>query len=685
MSSRATWVLLLSTLAAACGGGSDSSARAPITLTLAASPNSVAAGTAATLTWNSTGAESCTAEGAWSGAKPVSGSESTGPLTTSRTYQLTCTGAAGSESRSANVVVASAPPAPTLTLAANPSSVQAGSAAILTWSSENATTCTASGAWSGTKALTGSQTVSPSSTSSYNLVCTGPGGSVQRTSTVSVTAATPTPTVALSASPVTVSSGGSSTLTWTSTNATSCTASGAWSGSKATSGSQDTGALASTATYTLTCSGDGGTASDSATVTVGSVAGPAFPLHTEAGKRYLVDANGQPFFIHGDTPWSLIVQLTREQVLQYLDDRKAKGFNAILVNLIEHKFSDNPPGNAYGAAPFLTPGDFATPNPAYFDHAAYVVEQASLRGMVVFLTPSYMGFGGGDQGWYQEMSANGSTKLRAYGQFVANRFATYDNIVWVQGGDYNPPDLSLLRAIPNGIRDVSTKWPHTFHGSRGTSALGFLGTGEAWLSVNDIYTTEATVVSSAFSEHARSSMPFFLIEARYENDGIATETIIRTLGYQAALSGATGHFYGNEPIWRFGSGWQTALGDPGAATLRHLKTLFDSTAWWTLEPDTAGTLVTAGVGSGATRTAAALATNRSFALVYVPSVRSVTVDMNRLSGPHVRARWYDPTNGAYTSVAGSPFVAASGSVFLTPTGNNSRGLGDWVLVLESVP
>jgi hypothetical protein len=57
-------------------------------------------------------------------------------------------------------------------------------------------------------------------------------------------------------------------LTWTSSNATSCTASGAWSGTKAVSGSASTGALSSTSTYTLTCTGTGGSASQSATVSV---------------------------------------------------------------------------------------------------------------------------------------------------------------------------------------------------------------------------------------------------------------------------------------------------------------------------------------------------------------------------------------------------------------------------------
>ncbi|MBI2285373.1 hypothetical protein HYU82_00930 [Candidatus Saccharibacteria bacterium] len=79
----------------------------------------------------------------------------------------------------------------------------------------------------------------------------------------------PAPTVALSASPTTVTAGDSSTLSWSSANATSCTASGAWSGAKPTSGSTSTGALNATSTYSLTCSGGSGSATASVTVSVG--------------------------------------------------------------------------------------------------------------------------------------------------------------------------------------------------------------------------------------------------------------------------------------------------------------------------------------------------------------------------------------------------------------------------------
>ena len=80
--------------------------------------------------------------------------------------------------------------------------------------------------------------------------------------------ASPAPTVSLAANPVSVASGGSSMLTWSSTDATSCTASGSWSGTKAASGNQLTVALTNTTQFNLSCTGAGGTKSTSVIVSV---------------------------------------------------------------------------------------------------------------------------------------------------------------------------------------------------------------------------------------------------------------------------------------------------------------------------------------------------------------------------------------------------------------------------------
>jgi hypothetical protein len=65
--------------------------------------------TAATLSWTSSNANSCYASGDWSGSKYVSGFESTGNLTSSKNYTITCTGSGGSVSDSVGVSVSSLP------------------------------------------------------------------------------------------------------------------------------------------------------------------------------------------------------------------------------------------------------------------------------------------------------------------------------------------------------------------------------------------------------------------------------------------------------------------------------------------------------------------------------------------------------------------------------------------------
>lgn len=77
------------------------------------------------------------------------------------------------------------------------------------------------------------------------------------------------PTVSLTSSASSVSSGGTVTLTWSSTGATSCTASGGWTGTlPSVSGSQQSSAISAATTYTVTCTGQGGSATASTQVTV---------------------------------------------------------------------------------------------------------------------------------------------------------------------------------------------------------------------------------------------------------------------------------------------------------------------------------------------------------------------------------------------------------------------------------
>lgn len=254
----------------ACGGSSHPKP----TVTISANPASITLGGSSTLTWSSANATSCTASGAWSGSQKTSGTITETPSAAGTdTYTLTCTGAGGSGSGSATVTVG-APPAPTVTIAVSPATITLGASATLTWSSTNATSCTASGAWSGSQSTSGTATETPTAagTDTYTLTCAGSGGSSKNAATLTVNAP-PAPTALISVSPTPITLGASATLTWSSTSATSCTASGAWSGTQATSGSQSvTPTAAGSDSYEITCTGAGGSASSTAVLTVNNPA-----------------------------------------------------------------------------------------------------------------------------------------------------------------------------------------------------------------------------------------------------------------------------------------------------------------------------------------------------------------------------------------------------------------------------
>ncbi|MGH7249971.1 MAG: hypothetical protein ACREGC_03270, partial [Minisyncoccia bacterium] len=159
---------------------------------------------------------------------------------------------------------------PTVSLNANPTNILLGQSSTLTWSSNNATSCSSS--WAGSVNLSGSSTVSPSSTTTYSITCYGASGTSPATAyatvNVSQVSQAPQPTVSLTADSTRIPAGSSTILRWSSQNATSCTASGGWSGSKGTSGSASTEPLYNTTTYSITCTNSVGSASASVTVSV---------------------------------------------------------------------------------------------------------------------------------------------------------------------------------------------------------------------------------------------------------------------------------------------------------------------------------------------------------------------------------------------------------------------------------
>jgi hypothetical protein len=400
---------------------------------------------------------------------------------------------------------------------------------------------------------------------------------------------------------------------------------------------------------------------------------PAFPISATRNQRRLRDAKGRAVFINGEAAWSLITGLDEQEAELYLDDRAKRGFNAIILNIIEHKF--NGPTNQYGQVPFSKPGDLSTPNDEYFKHVDWVIDRARDKGMLVFATPAYFGYRGGDEGWYQEVTHTSLPTLRGYGRYLGRRYKRFDNIVWVMGGDYgSAAALPYTRAIVQGLQETDRPRVFTAHNERYESGVKY-HEAESWLSLNTTYADCEAAAEKSLEDYMRKPvLPFVFFEGRYENEG-ASDVCLRSQAYWSVLAGSNGHFLGIKPVWGFESDWKDRLNSSGSRSMTYFGRLFLSRPWQKLTPDLSSRLLTGGRGADTDVAGAAITTDRTTAIIYTPSPRRLTVNMSRIAGPTARAWWFNPKSGRASRIG--DFPTARTHTF-TP-----RGSGDWVLVIDA--
>jgi hypothetical protein len=437
-----------------------------------------------------------------------------------------------------------------------------------------------------------------------------------------------------------------------------------------------------------------------------------YPVRVSKDGRYLVDDEGKPFRIQGDSAQSLIANLTYAEADAYFTDRRARGFNTVNINLIEHKFGIKAPANRDGDAPFTRAGDFSTPNEAYFAFADKMIDLAASKGILISLAAMFLGYGGGDEGWWKELNSAENTQEVCYkfGMYVGKRYKNRKNIFLVIGGDYTPPAGSegeqRLHKFMEGVKAAGATqlWAGDWNApTMSTDVRAFA----ADMDLNAVYTSGVKERPGTTYEQARMAYeyspphPAYLKETGYEDEGWVPggAASVRKYEYWAILGGCTaGGFFGNRDIWEFAtptwwSGfkfghepWQKAMGSPGNLDMMYLGELLDSVAWYELVPSgIAGmkTLVTKGGGTyGKLDYVAAAATADGKALVaYIPQQATITLDLTQLSGP-IHVQWFDPASGKYTVVTGDALSNKAAHEFTTAE-KNSAGAQDWVLVLRA--
>lgn len=418
-----------------------------------------------------------------------------------------------------------------------------------------------------------------------------------------------------------------------------------------------------------------------------------YPLKVSGNRRYLVDQRNVPFLIMGDSPQALIGNLSLDDARAFVANRKAAGFNSLLVDLLCAKYTGcREDGTTYdGIKPFTSPGDLSTPNPVYFARADAMIRLMTKAGMVVFLDPIETG------GWLDVLRKNGVTKAYAYGRFIGRRYRHVPNLIWWSGNDFQTwgkvADDAVVLAVAKGIRSVDRSHIHSV-------LLDWFESGSLddarWRSLIqlDAAFTYSPTYARVLKEYNRKNfVPVFMGEAGYEleavNDWVSfgEPEIVRREAYWSFLAGASGQMYGNGYTWGFKDGWKDHLDTPGSAQMGYLVRLFAGRPWFRLVPDQAHRIVIGGygtfsatgnVGSNDYVTTAATP-DGTLAMSYLPTGGTLTIDATRFAG-RVRARWFDPTTGTYQPASPARFPN-SGTVRFTAPEQNVAGDRDWVLVL----
>ena len=437
-----------------------------------------------------------------------------------------------------------------------------------------------------------------------------------------------------------------------------------------------------------------------------AAATPAYPLQPSANGRYMVDSNNVPFLIIGDSPHSILAKLNNADATRYLTDRGNRGFNALWIELLcdDYTFGYGAEGtpnygrDVNGNNPFtatLAGGyyDLTTPNEAYWSHVDFIVQTAAAHGLQCLFTPLDQG------GWTQTSIANGVARCTQYGQFLGNRYRNSPNIIWNLGNDFqnwrNPQNEAPILAIVDGIRSADLNHLITiqldFPASESQDDTNFIPR----INTNGVYSYYPTYAECYVAYNKPTIMPVLFLEENYEGENnlceVGTPFVLRQQEYWSLTAGAlAGHIYGSYWIDRFDPAWQQHLSSQSVTELGYFKNFFLGVAFYTLVPDQNHTLLTAGYGtfndnnsciSGNDYATAAKSSDGSLAVIYTPAAHTMTVAMGNFAGS-VTARWFDPTNATFQTVAGSPFPNVGTHNFTTP-GNNSAGDPDWVLLLEA--
>ena len=417
-------------------------------------------------------------------------------------------------------------------------------------------------------------------------------------------------------------------------------------------------------------------------------------LKVSDNQRFLVTQDGDPFFFLGDTAWELFHRLNLEEAEIYLRDRAVKGFTVIqAVVLSEYEGLTVP--NANGDLP-LTDLDPTKPCEPYFAHVDAIVDMAEDLGLYIGMLPTW-----GDK-WNVKWGAGpeifSPDNAYDYAVWLGRRYVE-SPIIWILGGDRpieNDRHKAITRAMAEGLHE-GDRGHHliSYHPSGGHSSAEYWHA-QMWLDFNMLQSGHTrnqdnyTMVSADYK--LAPIKPCMDAEPAYEDhpsgfnldNGYLDDYDVRKGLYWSLFSGAFGHTYGCHDIWQMWqegrkaatcarTPWQKALNLPGSKQVQYARYLLESRPFLERIPDQS--LIVSDCGTGSHHVVATRHSDGSYIMVYLPSCKPVTVNLDGMACKRVTVTWYDPRTGEFRP--GGEVTGDGVHEFLPP-----QVWPDWVLVLD---
>jgi len=425
------------------------------------------------------------------------------------------------------------------------------------------------------------------------------------------------------------------------------------------------------------------------------------PLQIHPDKQFLMTPDGAPFFWLADTAWELFHRLDNEETSFYLETRKAQGFNVIQAVVLAELDGIQTP-NAFGETPFSNLENWEYTE-AYFAHVDKVIEMANSHGMYMALLPTW-----GDKlfkdNWGIGPEIFTPSTAYEYGKWIGNRYKNQANVIWVLGGDRNPRDASqdieVWNEMARGIKESGAGQLISFHPqptSPGGSSNWFHQ--QEWLDFNMHQTghcpDQATYKKILHDLSLSPDKPTIDAEPLYEEHpkcfnakelGYSEAADIRRIMYWNVFAGAAGQSYGCHAVWQMYDltktpvngplkPWNLSLDLEMANQVKHLKTVVLSRSYFSRTNDQS--LISEKQEEDDEFVIASVDQEGTYAMLYFPTGKSVTLNLAKLKGEKFIATWFDPRTGVSF---GEKEINGKEVKVVTP----SQGRGnDWVLVIDS--